>query len=87
MIPAEEIPGLPVANWVDEVEAAVDPVIFDVPPVQAGLVSEVLVVLLIDELDDWPPAIMYVRSMQNRVYGGGGGGGGAQGGVYSLHEL
>lgn len=27
--------GLPVASWVDEVETAVDPVVFNVPPVQA----------------------------------------------------
>ena len=27
--------GLPMASWVDEVETAVDPVVFNVPPVQA----------------------------------------------------
>ena len=55
----------PVASWVDKIEAAVDPVVFNVPPVQARLISEVLVVFLIDELNDWSPA---ARACRNGVY-------------------
>lgn len=39
---------VPVAERRDEVEAAVDSVVLDVPPVQAALVSEVLLKLLVD---------------------------------------
>lgn len=39
---------LPVAKRRDEVEAAVNPVILDVPSVQATLVSEVLLKLLVN---------------------------------------
>lgn len=39
---------VPVAEWRDKVEAAVDPVVLDVSPVQAALVSEVLFKLLVD---------------------------------------
>lgn len=44
------------AKWRDEVEAAVHSVVLDVLPVQAALVSEVLLKLLIDVICDWLPA-------------------------------
>lgn len=40
--------SVPVAEGRDEVEAAVDSVVLDVPSVQAALVSEVLLKLLVD---------------------------------------
>lgn len=46
----------PVTKRVDEVETAVDSVVFNVPPVKARLVPEVLVVLLIAVVNDRLPA-------------------------------
>lgn len=40
--------SLPVAERGDEVQAAVDSVVLNVPPVQAALVSEELLKLLVD---------------------------------------
>ena len=40
----------------DEVEAAVDPVVLDVLPVESALVSEVLLKLVVDVALDGPPA-------------------------------
>lgn len=40
--------SVPVAEGGDEVQAAVDSVVFDVPPVQAALISEILLKLLVD---------------------------------------
>lgn len=40
--------SVPVAERGNEVQAAVDSVVLDVPPVQAALVSEVLLKLLVD---------------------------------------
>lgn len=40
--------SVPVAEWGDEVQAAVDSVVFDVPPVQAALVSKILLKLQVD---------------------------------------
>lgn len=44
------------AEWRDEVEAAVDSVVLDVPSVQPALVSEVLLKLLVDVVFYWFPA-------------------------------
>ena len=46
----------PVAERVDEVEATVDAMVFNVPSVEARLVSQVLVILLIAVVDDRLPA-------------------------------
>lgn len=46
----------PVTKGVYEVEAAVDPVVLNVSPVETRLISQVLVVLLITVVDDWLPA-------------------------------
>ena len=46
----------PVSKWWDKVEAAVDPVVLDVLPVQPTLVPEVLFKLLVDVVCDWLPA-------------------------------
>ncbi len=48
--------SVPVAKWRDEVEAAVDSVVLDVPSVQPALVSEVLFKLLVDVVLYWLPA-------------------------------
>lgn len=40
--------SVPVAERGDEVQAAVDSVVLDVPPVQAALVSKILLKLLVD---------------------------------------
>lgn len=40
--------SVPVAERGDEVQAAVDSVVLDVPPVQAALISEILLKLLVD---------------------------------------
>lgn len=46
----------PVAKRVDEVEAAMDSVVLDVPPVETRLISEVLVILLITVVNYRLPA-------------------------------
>ena len=48
---------VPVAKRRDEVEAAVDSVVLDVPPVQPALISEVLLKLLVDVVFYFLPAI------------------------------
>ena len=51
-----DYPVLPVTKGWDEVEAAVDPVVLDVLPVEPTLVSEVLLKLVVDVALDGPPA-------------------------------
>lgn len=48
--------SLPVTKWRDEVKAAVNPVVLDVLPIEAALVSEVLLELLVDVVCDGLPA-------------------------------
>ena len=45
----------PVSQWVDKVQAAVDAVVLDVPPVEARLIPQVLVVPLIAVVNHWLP--------------------------------
>ena len=44
--------ALPVSGGVDEVEAAVDAVVHDVPAVEAALIMQVLLKLVVYVLDD-----------------------------------
>ena len=44
------------AQGVDEVEATVDTMVFDVSSVETGLISQVLVVLLVAVVYHWLPA-------------------------------
>ena len=41
---------------INEVQTAVNAVVFDVASVEARLIPQVLVILLIDEVNDWLPA-------------------------------
>lgn len=47
---------LPMTKGWDEIKAAVDAVVLDVLAVQAALISEVLLKLLVDVVSDWLPA-------------------------------
>ena len=49
--------GSPVSEGRDEVEAAVDPVVHDVSPVQPALVVKVALKLVVDVLDDGLEAV------------------------------
>lgn len=51
----------------DEVEAAVDSVVLDVLPVEAALVPEVLLKLLLDVVCDRPPAANHSACFQSAV--------------------
>lgn len=51
----------------DEVEAAVDPVVLDVLPVEAALVPEVLLKLLLDVVCHRPPAANHTEHFQRSV--------------------
>lgn len=48
------------ATWVDEIEATVDTVVLNVPSVQARLITEVLVILIIHIVDNGLPATQCV---------------------------
>lgn len=52
----ESVFELPLSKRGDEVQTAVDSVVLDVLPVQAALVPEVLLELLVDIVCDRPPA-------------------------------
>ena len=54
------IPDLPMAAWIDEVEAAVDTVILNVPSVQTRLITEILVILIIHIVNNSLPAVKCV---------------------------
>lgn len=54
------IPDLPMATWVDKVEATVNTVILDVPSVQTRLVAEILVILIIHIVNNGLPAAQCV---------------------------
>lgn len=58
---------LPVSERRDEVEAAVDSVVLDVLPVEAALVPEVLLKLLLDVVCDRPPAANHSTRFQSAV--------------------
>ena len=61
--------GSPVSEGRDEVEAAVDPVVYDMSPVQPALVVEVAFKLVVDVLDDGLEAVAE-RGTTQREAGG-----------------
>ena len=44
------------ARRIDKIETAVNTVVFNVPPINSGLIFKVLVILLVNEINDRLPA-------------------------------
>ena len=42
--------------WCYEVEAAVDAMVFDLTPDHPGLLVQIVLILTVNEVDDWLPA-------------------------------
>ena len=58
------------ARRIDKIKAAVNTVVFNVPPVNSGLVLKVLIVLLVNEINDRLPAASrraLIRTIHNHT--------------------
>ena len=43
-------------SWCYEVEAAMDAMVFDLTPDHSGLLVQIVLILTVNEVDDWLPA-------------------------------
>lgn len=48
---------LPVTAGVDKIEAAVNTMILDITTIKTALITEIMVILFIDIINDWLPTI------------------------------
>ena len=55
-----------VAAWIDKVEAAVNTIVLNIWSIETRLIFIILVILLIDEVNDWlPAACVYENKTKN----------------------